>query len=498
MVLWSPRSVVSRWVRAEATLADRNKTLVPCTIEPCDRPIMFELTQTAELSHWRGDVGDKAWVAFLSDVKRFVAKAVAAVMEPSAVEETPASPQETLRPGQRGDAPSLAVLPFTNRSGLDEDDVFAVGLVEDVISALSQGSDLRVLGAAATGGLTRSDSNDLAEVGRRLGVRYLMEGNVRRVGTDLRVTAQLLEAESSAVVWAGKFDRPLVELAELQEELVLDLAAALNVEVANLEVARALQKPDDLTAWQLVMTAEYLKWSTNPMETATTIPDQLARALAIAPDYALANAAMAASLGGAYRFSGRDDPEAVQRVRELAARALELAPHDAAVLALVANAYLATDDVREGMRHATRALQKTPGSGMAHFEYGLACSHLERLEEALQHLTTAARLMPGSHMLRLVHWWLAFLNARLGRFSEADPHSDKGLAIFGTTNGHMLKARIALELGDEAEAREHVRIARRTGIPLARIETVVAAFAPNWVLVNPGLRALWEEAEPCG
>ena len=62
----------------------------------------------------------------------------------------------------------------------------------------------------------------------------------------------------------------------------------------------------------------------------------------------------------------------------------------------------------------------------------------------------------------------------------------------------MLKARIALELGDEAEAREHVRIARRTGIPLARIETVVAAFAPNWVLVTPGLRALWEEAEPGG
>ena len=68
VVLWSPRSVVSRWVRAEATLADRNKTLVPCTIEPCDRPIMFELTQTAELSHWQGDPTDKAWTAFLTDV----------------------------------------------------------------------------------------------------------------------------------------------------------------------------------------------------------------------------------------------------------------------------------------------------------------------------------------------------------------------------------------------------------------------------------------------
>ena len=64
VVLWSPRSVVSRWVRAEATIADRNKTLVPVMIEPCERPIMFELTQTAELGHWTGDSGDPAWRGF--------------------------------------------------------------------------------------------------------------------------------------------------------------------------------------------------------------------------------------------------------------------------------------------------------------------------------------------------------------------------------------------------------------------------------------------------
>src|SRR5205814_186307 len=72
VVLWSPRSVVSRWVRAEATLADRSKTLVPAMIEQCERPIMFELTQTAELSHWRGDDGDRAWQNFVGDVRRFV------------------------------------------------------------------------------------------------------------------------------------------------------------------------------------------------------------------------------------------------------------------------------------------------------------------------------------------------------------------------------------------------------------------------------------------
>ncbi|MCE9523903.1 MAG: toll/interleukin-1 receptor domain-containing protein, partial [Alphaproteobacteria bacterium] len=74
VVLWSKASVQSRWVRSEATLADRNKTLVPCMIEPCERPIMFELTQTAELAHWQGDAADRAWTAFLADVRRLVGR----------------------------------------------------------------------------------------------------------------------------------------------------------------------------------------------------------------------------------------------------------------------------------------------------------------------------------------------------------------------------------------------------------------------------------------
>ena len=73
-MLWSKKSVQSRWVRAEATLADRNKTLLPCMIEPCERPIMFELTQTAELSHWKGDSTDNAWQTFLDDVRGLVGR----------------------------------------------------------------------------------------------------------------------------------------------------------------------------------------------------------------------------------------------------------------------------------------------------------------------------------------------------------------------------------------------------------------------------------------
>ena len=138
VVLWSPRSVVSRWVRAEATIADRCKTLVPVMIEACERPIMFELTQTADLAHWAGDAADKAWLAFLGDVRRFVAEEA----EPAAVPVTaqPAAVEATLKPGQSGSAPSLAVLPFTNRSSLTDDDVFAEGMVEDSSRRCRRGS----------------------------------------------------------------------------------------------------------------------------------------------------------------------------------------------------------------------------------------------------------------------------------------------------------------------------------------------------------------------
>ena len=109
VVLWSPRSVVSRWVRAEATQADRNKTLVPVTIEPCKRPIMFELTQTAELSHWQGEPADKAWLAFLGDVKRFVGRD-----EPAAAPARPCPRTASHRPGSPA-TPCPPALPASAR-----------------------------------------------------------------------------------------------------------------------------------------------------------------------------------------------------------------------------------------------------------------------------------------------------------------------------------------------------------------------------------------------
>ena len=493
VVLWSKKSVVSRWVRAEATLADRNKTLVPCMIEPCERPIMFELTQTAELAHWMGDAWDRAWLNFLADVRRFVGSETPGAA-PGEAEATPATSLETLKPGQRGDAPSLAVLPFTNRSSLPEDDVFAVGLVEDVISALSQGADVRVLGASATAALIKGAFTDLAAIGRQLGVRYLLEGNVRRAGGNLRVTAQLLEAATGSVLWTGRFDRPLSELADLQEELVLDLAASLNVEVYNIEIEKALQKPDDITVWQMLQHAQYIGSTGDPLVNHTASVEACERALALAPEYALANAITSHSLLLSMVFRGVDEPETVARAKMLAARALKLAPNDPAVLMWTSTVSRMAGDPIEAVRQTGIAIRKLPGSGMAQFQHALAVGRLDRAEEGLRHMSTAGRLMPGSHQLRLINFWLAEFSRRLGRLQEAMAFAEETLARGGTPNTHVLKARIALSIGDEAEAKRQVAIAMNSGAQLAQFEAIALRWYPpgpdmdQW---TKDLRRLW-------
>ena len=116
VVLWSPRSVASRWVRAEATLADRAGTLLPVMIETCERPIMFELIQTADLSHWKGNVADTGWRALLSEIQRFVA---GNYDDPTPVQLA------TGYTYKLPDKPSIAVLPFTDLGAAAETDYFA-------------------------------------------------------------------------------------------------------------------------------------------------------------------------------------------------------------------------------------------------------------------------------------------------------------------------------------------------------------------------------------
>ncbi len=466
VVLWSKKSVQSRWVRAEATLADRNKTLVPCMIEPCERPIMFELTQTAELTHWKGDASDSAWRSFLSDVYRFVAKGGAApsatpVVQPIAASTASAtavrSPAQAGKP--HGVRPSIAILPFTNRSTERADEVFAGGMGEDIASALSLGRGLKVLSQGATAAY-RKNTSDLRTIGQELGAKYMLEGNVRRVGASLRVTAQLVEADNGAILWTQKFDRPLSELAELQEELVEELAAHLGVQIQKVEMERALRKPDDITAWEAVMRS-WASYARLTPESVAVAVAEARRAVLLAPDYAVARATLSMGLSLMHQQTGYRDRALIDEAIEHGEAALSLNPNHASVLFQVANTFGNAGRHAEALPLGERAVELNPS--LIDARQALACclSHFERYEEALIELAEGDRLSPRAfqQVLSLGHRSWALYG--LGRLDEALVVVSEFLRLDSTFRFALMTRPVVLQaLGRTAEAQDAVRKAR--------------------------------------
>ena len=423
VVLWSKKSVVSRWVRAEATLADRNRTLVPCMIEPCERPIMFELTQTAELGHWQGDAGDSAWRSFLSDVYRFVAKggpapaSTAPASADPAVASAPAVQAAAQGGKPHGVRPSVAILPFTNRSTERADEVFAGGMGEDIAAALSLGRGLKVISQGATAAY-RKNTSDLRTIGQELGAKYMLEGNVRRVGASLRVTAQLVEADNGAILWTQKFDRPLTELADLQEELVSEVAANLGVQILKVEMERALRKPGDITAWEAVMRS-WAAYSRVTPESVTVAVAEARRAVSLAPDYAVARATLSMGLSMHYQQTGYRDGALIDEALEHAETALALNPNHATVLFQVVNTFGNVKRFAEALPLAERAVDLNPSLIDARQALAICLNHFERYEETLAQLAEGDRLSPRAfqQILSLGHRCWALYG--LGRLDEA-------------------------------------------------------------------------------
>jgi TolB-like protein len=469
VVLWSRKSVESRWVRAEATLADRQRTLVPAMIESCERPIMFELTQTADLCHWRGDLHDPAWQQFLADARRFVSAAGPAKTEtaarPPGVAAGPApapasaapSAAATRQSAQEDLRPSLAILPFTNRSGERADDVFADGMVEDLVAALSLSRMLRIVARSATLAY-REGARDLRAIGRDLGVRYLLEGNVRRVGATLRVTAQLVEAANGSILWTQKFDRPLTELAELQESLVTEVAAILGVQVQLAEIERALKKPGDLNAWEAVIRASVasLRQSTESLQTGIA---EARKAVALAPDYALAHTQLAQSLAldNWYRAGGRD-AAAIREVRAHADEALALDANDPSVLTRTAMALCLIGAWQEGLSCARRAVELNPNSDAAHQAMVMSCMYFRKPDEALAHIDALEMLAPHGPSSSVLHLQRGGAHFMAGRYEQALDAVQQSLLV----NPHFAYALkdvvVYLEkLGRHGEAQAGVR-----------------------------------------
>jgi TolB-like protein len=265
VVLWSKKSVDSRWVRAEATQAGSNGTLVPVMIEPCKRPIMFELTHTADLSHWKGDSQDKAWQSYVAGLRRSLQIGVPKAPLPAANPvrprrrfgrggavtaiaalalavvavgwwvlnrniEKPAAQAVTASASAVATEVTLAVLPFVNLSSDPEQEYFSDGLTEEILNQLAQIGALRVTGRTSSFSF-KGKNEDLRGIADKLDVSNLLEGSVRRDGNNVRITAQLINGEDGAHLWSRNYDRELSNIFALQEDIAKDVAQALSIKL---------------------------------------------------------------------------------------------------------------------------------------------------------------------------------------------------------------------------------------------------------------------------
>ena len=296
------------------------------------------------------------------------------------------------------DKPSIAVLPFANMSGDPEQEYFADGMVEEIITALSRIRWLFVI-ARNSSFTYKGQAVDVKQVGRELGVRYVLEGSVRKAGNRVRITGQLIDAATGAHLWADRFDGSLEDVFELQDKVAASVAGVIEPALQAAETARSAgRRTTDLTAYDL-----YLRAYAAFFSSARQIPEALRlleQAIARDPRY---GPALAWGAICCFRLVGNDGSEdpAAERLKgaDFARRALEVAGDDPGILAnaAIALAYFG-EDIGAMMALVDRALALNPN-----FARGWAVSGTLRLwagqpDIAIEHLEAALRLSPRSRV----------------------------------------------------------------------------------------------------
>jgi len=328
-----------------------------------------------------------------------------------------ASPARTLAVADR---PSIAVLAFTNMSGDPEQEYFADGIVEEIITGLSRVRWLFTI-ARNSSFTYKGRAVDVRTVGRELGVRYVLEGSIRKGAGRVRITAQLIEAETGTHVWADRFDSDLTDVFALQDQVTDSIVRAIAPTLRHAEIERARRKPpDSLDAYDLYLRALPHFYAMTRADSDTGL-ELLQRALAIAPDYA--PALMARGLLLIFR-TGQGWPDPVDRhipeIIALAHRAVASDPNDPEVLAASAQclAYLGAQyDL--AVQLVERACALGPNSAFVWFWSGAALFHSGQTQKALAALDTAIRLDPVSPMAFAVQMVRGYALMRLERYEEA-------------------------------------------------------------------------------
>jgi TolB-like protein/Tfp pilus assembly protein PilF len=421
----------------------------------------------------RQEPGGENWIETLPRRGyRYIGPVGAAVDESSlAVPMTEAAPALS-------DRPSIAVLPFQNLSGDPEQEYFADGVVEEIITGLARIKGVLVI-ARNSSFAYKGKAVDVKQIGRDLGARYVLEGSVRKASGRVRVSAQLIEAEIGAHLWAERYDREFEDIFKLQDEITLSVIGAIEPNLREAEIERVKRKrPDSLDAYDLVLRAIPRVYTAMPEDAVKGIP-LLERALALQADYAGAHGLLAwchetlfvragqreENRVAAIRHAraalahGRDDATAlglggfviamVEHDRATAFQAFEqalaLSPSSALTLLLGAVALAYGGEAERAIDYGERAVRVSPVQDRANFYSHHALSIANFLSGRYEKSANAARLaIQSGPNFSISHCFLAAPLVKLGRLEEGKAAAARVLALQPSFSSAKFCAALAL------------------------------------------------------
>src|ERR1700730_16224962 len=397
------------------------------------------------------------------------------------------------------DKPSLAVLPFQNMTGDAEQNYFVDGIVEEITTAIARLPWLFVI-ARNSAFTYKGKAVDVKQVARELGVRYVLEGSVRKAGNRVRITGQLIDTPTGAHIWADRFDGALDDIFELQDEVASHVAGAIAPRLRSFEIERAFRKPtDSLDAYDFYLRAVAHFWKWTPAGWREAI-DLLRRALASDPSYAPAAGLFAwCRVAQTYIGSGISSEELAEGVR-LARQSIATGQEEPEALAMGGwGMYCLARECTSGLTAIERALALNPNFAFGWNLYGWGQSFCNRPDLAIDAMVRAVRLSPLDPQRWAFYGGLALAHLVARRHDEAvqwgDKASDEPLSDWTVVT---FKAAACGHLGRVEAGRECVRGLGelRPSLTIASLEAMVAPIVLPEVLRHwvEGLRkAGWPE-----
>lgn len=433
IVVWTPASVNSRWVRGEAREAADRGVLVPVRFDNARLPLDVRAMHTTDLDHWKED---QSCVEF-----RALCRALEALLKGDGVMRGTSAPkagETTVRSGvgpapARSSDPSVAVLPFRTLGGNPESEYFSDGMTEDIIGALSKVPGLRV--AARTSSFAfRGKVDDVRKIGRDLGVAAVLDGSVRQLGQRLRVTAQLIDVESGYNLWSERWDRDLADVFAVQDEIARVIAETFGSRLPGASGAFSNGEPDlvaktaaprtpDVLAYDRYLKGRYF-WNRRRLHESIT---EFQAAVERDPEFEVAYTALAEAWAVYGFYGGVPTWEAWGRARAAGDRADELAPDTSAVAlcAGVTEYYYGWNSARSE-RLLRLALARDATNAETYFWLALCVGVSGRCDEGLEFAREGIRLEPHSPNSRAALGW-PLIMAR--RYEDAAAELAQAIAL---------------------------------------------------------------------